>query len=119
MKAAERCVFEQIREALADNRVIPEHRARHFSWMKTDESGMKTEDLGTLNWTAELVAVEPIEDGHLVSLRIQPRMGPPGGGQLVLLDHSIERYKVFTDGTWSFVDGTTPPGMGRGGRAMF
>ncbi|WP_165249731.1 hypothetical protein [Paludisphaera soli] len=118
MKAAERCVFEQIREALADNRVIPEHRARHFSWIKTDESGMKTEDLGALNWTAELLAVEPIENGHLVSLRIQPRMGPPGGGQLVLLDHSIERYKVFQDGTWSFVDGTTPPGMGHGGWIM-
>mgnify|MGYP001142295580 CR=1 FL=1 len=107
MGPEEKRVFEQVRDALADNKSLPAHRVEHFSWLEANH-------LRASSWTADLMSAEPIENGHLVTLRIMPRIGSPSS-QISIIDWSIERYKVFNDGGWAFVDGTTPPGTGRPG----
>lgn len=107
MGPEEKRVFEQARDALADNKSLPAHRAKLVSWLEAN-------NLHVSNWTAHLTSDEPFENGHLVTLRITPRIGSPYS-QVSILDWSVERYKVFNDGTWAFVDGTTPSGTGQPG----
>ncbi len=76
-------------------------RLRHFAWL--DRAGFEV-----MGWGGVIDAIEPIDEGSLVTLVVAPNVTVRGGGATVA-DMIYEKYALLNDGTFRFVDAAPHP----------